>query len=51
MDSNLYIKIEHNSIIILEVYVDDIVFGSDGDRLSQGFSQDMQQDFEMSMLG
>ena len=38
-------------MIIIEVYVDDIIFGSDNDKLSQEFSKDMQKDFEMSLLG
>ena len=38
-------------MIIIEVYVDDIIFGSDDDRLSQQFSKDMQKEFEMSLLG
>ena len=50
-DSNLYIKEENNSLIIIEVYVDDIIFGSDNDRLSTKFAESMQQEFEMSMLG
>ena len=33
-DKNLYMKIEHENMIIIEVYVDDIIFGSDDDRLS-----------------
>ena len=38
-------------MIILEVYVDDIIFGSDGDKMSQWFTKDMQNEFEMSLLG
>ena len=34
-DSNIYIKEEHNSLIIVEIYVDDIIFGSDNDHLSK----------------
>ena len=40
-DSTLYIKVEQNSMTIVEVYVDDIIFGSDDDKLSQQFSNDM----------
>ena len=40
-----------DDMIIIEVYVDDIIFGSDDDRLSQQFSKDMQSEFEMSLLG
>ena len=38
-------------MIIIEVYIDDIIFGSDDDRLSQQFSKDMHSEFEMSLLG
>ena len=38
-------------MIIIEVYVDDIIFGSDDDRLSQQFAKDMQKEFDMSLLG
>jgi hypothetical protein len=38
-------------ILLIEAYVDDIIFGSDDDRLSQKFAKDMQNEFEMSLLG
>jgi hypothetical protein len=44
-------KVSQDSILLIEVYVDDIIFGSDDDRLSQNFPKDMQNDFEMSLLG
>ena len=47
----MYMKIEHEHMIIIEVYVDDIIFESDDDELSQQFSKDMQKEFEMSLLG
>ena len=34
VDSNLYIKVSQGNILLIEVYVDDIIFGSDDDRLS-----------------
>ena len=40
-----------DSMIIVEVYVDDIIFGSDDEKLSGDFSKRMQQEFEMSFLG
>jgi hypothetical protein len=51
VDNNLYIKMDNESMIIIEVYVDDIIFGSDDDKLSQQFAKDMQKEFEMSLLG
>ena len=50
-NNNIYIKVDQDSILIIEVYVDDITFGSDDDRMSQKFSKDMQNEFEMSLLG
>ena len=38
-------------MIIVEVYVDDIIFGSDDEKMSKGFASRMQQEFEMSLLG
>jgi hypothetical protein len=31
--------------------VDDIIFGSDDNKLSQKFSKDMHNEFKMSLLG
>jgi hypothetical protein len=50
-DNNLYIKVSQGNILLIEVYVDDIIFGSDDDRLSQKFAKDMQNEFEMLLLG
>jgi hypothetical protein len=49
-DSKLYIKMDQGSMIIIEVYVDEIIFGSDDDILSQKFSKNMHNEFEMSLL-
>ena len=38
-------------MIIIEFYVDDIIFGSDNEGLSRKFSEVMQKEFEMTMLG
>jgi hypothetical protein len=40
-DNNLYIKVSQGNILLIEVYVDDIIFGSDDDRLNQKFAKDM----------
>jgi hypothetical protein len=50
VDKNLYIKVTQDSILLIEVYVDDIIFGSIDDRLSQKFAKDMQNEFEISLL-
>jgi hypothetical protein len=50
-NNNLYIKVSQGNILLIEVYVDDIIFGSDDDMLSQKFAKDMHNEFEMSLLG
>jgi hypothetical protein len=50
-DNNLYIKVSQGNILLIEVYVDNIIFGCDDDKLSQKFAKDMQNKFEMSLLG
>jgi hypothetical protein len=50
IDINLYCKIDGNNMIIVEVYVDDIIFGSDDEKMSKDFSRMMQQEFEMYLL-
>jgi hypothetical protein len=49
-DNNLYIKIEDQNMIVVVVYVDDIIFGSNLTTLSIKFATKMQEEFEMSML-
>ena len=48
---NLYVKLDQDNLTIIEVYVDDIIFGSNENRLSKNFSTKMQSEFEMSLLG
>jgi Asp-tRNA(Asn)/Glu-tRNA(Gln) amidotransferase C subunit len=49
-NNNLYIKVTQDSILLIEFYVDDIIFGSNDDRLSHKFAKDMHNEFEMSLL-
>jgi hypothetical protein len=49
-DNNLYIKVTQDSILLIEIYVDDIIFGSSDAKLSQKFEKDMKNEFEMSLL-
>ena len=44
-------KMDKDNMSIIEVYADDIIFRSDGDRMSHKFSKDMQSEFEMSLFG
>ena len=47
----LYTKTENDKLLIIVVYVDDIIFGSNEESMSQKISSVMQQEFEMSLLG
>ena len=47
----LFIKKEDDELIVAQVYVDDIIFGSTKDEFAHGFSKLMQAEFEMSMIG
>ena len=44
-DNNLYTKIENDRLLIIVVYVDDIIFGSNEESMSQKFSFAMQKEF------
>ena len=50
-NQNLFIKKENGELIVAQVYVDDIIFGSTKDELAHDFSKLMQAEFEMSMIG
>ena len=50
-DSNIHIKFEDKNMIIVIIYVDDIIFGSDLQILSENFASEMKKEFEMSLLG
>ena len=50
-DQTLFIKREDGELIVAQVYVDDIIFGSTKDELAHNFSQLMQAKFEMGMIG
>ena len=50
-DQTLFIKREDDKLIVDQVYIDDIIFGSTKDELAHSFSKLMQAEFETSMIG
>nr|GEX39202.1 copia protein [Tanacetum cinerariifolium] len=50
-DPTLFIRRFVNDILVVQVYVDDIIFGSTHPRFTQLFSDLMKSRFEMSMMG
>nr|GEU74500.1 hypothetical protein [Tanacetum cinerariifolium] len=51
IDPTLFIRCFHNDILVVQVCVDDIIFGSTHPRYIQLFSDLMKSRFEMSMMG
>ena len=51
VDNTLFTKKKGSHIIIVQIYVDDIIFGSTCQELCDDFSKIMHDEFEMSMMG
>ena len=51
VDTTLFTKSLNHDILIVQVYVDDIIFGSTNENLCKDFSKLMHGEFEMSMMG
>ena len=51
MDTILFIKNTDIDMIIVQIYVDDIIFGATNPNLCKKFKHIMQGEFEMSMVG
>ncbi|KAH9679831.1 hypothetical protein KPL71_026290 [Citrus sinensis] len=50
-DTTLFVKHKNQDILIVQIYVDDIIFGSTNELLCEEFSSCMSKEFEMSMMG
>lgn len=51
VDTTLFIKNKNNDILIVQIYVDDIIFGATNELLCKEFSNLITSEFEMSMMG
>jgi hypothetical protein len=51
VDHTLFLLRQGRDILIVQVYVDDIVFGGSSNSLVARFAEDMSRVFEMSMMG
>jgi hypothetical protein len=51
VDTTLFIKNNNLGFIIVQIYVDDIIFGATNEILCEDFAKCMQDEFEMSMMG
>ena len=51
VDTTIFIKKSKHNLLIVQIYVDDIIFGATNHYLYEEFSKLMQGEFEMSMMG
>ncbi|GJZ75641.1 retrovirus-related pol polyprotein from transposon TNT 1-94 [Tanacetum coccineum] len=51
VDNTLFTKKKSSNLIIIQIYVDDIIFGSTCQDMCDEFSKIMHDEFEMSMMG
>lgn len=51
VDKTLFLKSKGTDFLIVQVYVDDIIFGATNESLCKEFSNLMSREFEMSMMG
>ncbi|KAJ9557513.1 hypothetical protein OSB04_012127 [Centaurea solstitialis] len=51
VDSTLFLMKEGEHIVVIQIYVDDIIFGSTSRELCKKFETVMTEEFKMSMMG
>ncbi|KAD2805416.1 hypothetical protein E3N88_38793 [Mikania micrantha] len=51
IDCTLFIREKDSDLLLVQVYVDDIIFGSTNDNLCKEFETVMKEKFEMSSMG
>ncbi|GJS14774.1 retrovirus-related pol polyprotein from transposon TNT 1-94 [Tanacetum coccineum] len=51
VDNTLFTKKKSSNVIIVQIYVDDIIFGSTCQDICDEFAKIMHDEFEMSMMG
>ncbi|KAK1363984.1 hypothetical protein POM88_039545 [Heracleum sosnowskyi] len=51
VDKTLFYKHHGKDVILVQIYVDDIIFGSSNEKLCEKFSSLMRNKYEMSMMG
>ena len=51
IDTTLFTKYVENDILIIQIYADDIIFGSTNEKLCKDFESCTKEEFEMFMMG
>jgi len=51
VDKTLFLMRHGSELLIVQIYVDDIIFGGSSHALNGKFAEDMSREFEMSLMG
>lgn len=51
VDKTLFIRRSNNELLIIQIYIDGIIFSATNENLYKEFSSSMSKEFEMSMMG
>ena len=51
VDQTLFTKIKNSGVFLIQIYVDDIIFGSTKHSMCKEFFELMTKEFEMSLMG
>ena len=51
VDTILFTKHVNSDILIVQIYIYDVIFGSTNEMLCMGFDSCLKKEFEMSMMG
>lgn len=51
IDRTLFIRTKNSNFIVVQIYVDDIIFGATNESLCKEFADLMSKEFQMSMMG
>ena len=51
VDITLFLKKHKHDILVVQIYVDDKIFSATNQSLCEYFAKEMQNEFEMSMMG
>ena len=51
LDTTLFLIFHGKDMFIVQIYVDDIIFGSTNENLYKDFSKTIQNEFKMRMMG
>ena len=51
VDKTLFIQRKSNEFLVIQIYVDDIIFGATNENLNKEFTKLMQGEFKMSLMG